>query len=238
MQNIVFPSVLFADKIAYCLGDELPWSRNGLIVHHRAGMFDTYGDGMVQHSPAYHIGPERFEDWCLSLATYLLANIGPLAERDTQHAPAWYWFPDTNAATVEFLASLRHDKEKRRFYSFAERKLTTRESARYDKRYAEVPEWADGKVKNIVALFVEGLGFEPGILHRAQVWYMARRAKDAWNDGEKLGDVIAGIGSEWDDAYLALDCALKALNCLDATRRALECAKHNIANRSKAAQAA
>jgi hypothetical protein len=101
--------------------------------------FSTYGDGQVQHSPASGLSIDNFADNLFSLADHLIKNP---ADRLTTSS---VWPHRWNRPCVWFARTIKYSAGKTRYYSFEEQKVSSAEAKRHDKRYHEIPEWADGE---------------------------------------------------------------------------------------------
>lgn len=117
------------------------------------GQYMTYGDGIGQHSGNGPIGRDLTPDFLASLATYLLNPKTP-EEHLAQVKSHWHF--DIGENKIKFLHSVRFKEGKRQYYSTSDEKVSTAEGKRHDRRWHEVPEYADGSVSAIYRLF----GFE------------------------------------------------------------------------------
>jgi len=104
--------------------------------------FETYGDGMTQHSPRRLVYPVNAIDFFASFARFLLDNRSAWTELDRFD----YNHNMVNRKDVEFFLKLKYDPDKRVYYNPSELKKSTAESKGYDKRWFEVPTWADGSM--------------------------------------------------------------------------------------------
>ena len=131
------------------------WDSNAQINAHFR-MFQTYGDGLTQHSGDWGVTTEFFSDYLFSLADLMLRdeevadtlrytlNCGPTAEQ------------------IEFCASVKFTpandtdywEKKRRYYSVEEKKISSSDSKRYDKRYSEVDKNCDGSADAIYRMLI------------------------------------------------------------------------------------
>ena len=109
--------------------------------------FLTYGDGNTQHSPRYLVATEYGIDVMASFASYLIEN------RDQWNDLDMYSFGNkTNREEVAFFLKLKYNPDKRTYYDPSSRRKSTSESKAYDKRWFEVPTWADGSPDAIYRL--------------------------------------------------------------------------------------
>jgi len=146
MASVSFPSLIHGKERAYTIHDS-SYDLDSRGQHHHladwAGMFETYGDGMVQHSHEFATPEEAFGDYCGSLATFILAG-GKDAETAAEYLANVCWWNVANRPEVEFAQSVKYKEGKRTYYSKAERKTSTADSKRNDRRWEEVKEWMDG----------------------------------------------------------------------------------------------
>ena len=147
-----FASIEHAETIGYAY-DTDGYTSNA-AVHSAFRAFQTYGDGMCQHSGDWSIQPEHVADYLFSLAAAMLEDTEltqylyfKLAARPADEAIAF-------AASVVFKPAAegsRYEK-KARFYSVEERKLTATDSKRHDRRYEQVADWNDGTPSAIMRM--------------------------------------------------------------------------------------
>jgi hypothetical protein len=124
-------------------------------------MFETYGDGLCQHSREWAVQVESLADYLASLATAMLAGDEELIK----HA-RWEFREHTDVAAIEFAASVvfkpvkREDgqpltyEKTRRYYSMEERKISAAPAKEYDKRYQRIESWCDGSVEAIYRMII------------------------------------------------------------------------------------
>jgi hypothetical protein len=115
------------------------------VVATWAGEYDTCGDGLTQHGPAGVVGEFAFADYMSSLAQAMLDDptVAPIVDRV---------YPCMTASQHEilFFAGVKPAKNgKSRYYCRSERKVSTAESRRHDRRWLPVPDWADGSVEAV-----------------------------------------------------------------------------------------
>ena len=149
---IRFPSIKNSDKIGYAWGYESNSYRNR--VAYDAHQFMTYGDGMCQHSPMGNLEPGNTIDFLYSMADHLLKNP---ADLDIARSG---WAYDESVQTIAFLASLHWKEGKTKYYSFGDMKVSSADSKRYDKRWAEIPEYADGTLNAVYRMFLANRGMD------------------------------------------------------------------------------
>jgi hypothetical protein len=166
--SITFPSLMQGDKYGYELHsdgmkyyDQMRRSGKCFWVNSHAGWFETYGDGLVKHSPDIAVPNTQLGDYCLSLANYLLTRpeFQPFAVRCLQDCvPSTDKWPQM----VRFFADLRYDERKPFRYfsvdwdSFC--KVSAAESKRHDKRWQPIPSNADGSAEFIWGQIINRYG--------------------------------------------------------------------------------
>ncbi len=115
------------------------------------GWFDTLGDGNTQHTPEVPVPCDWLGDYTASLAAYLI----DAHEEDVAMVAATFYRSTIDLATIRFAASVKYNPDKRRWYSMDERKISAADSRRHDRRWKEVPTWADGQAEAVVSLLCD-----------------------------------------------------------------------------------
>jgi len=138
-----FKSWLHGDRIAYEIG-EYSYEHKGVFAPVQEYM--TYNDGMVKHSHSYDA--QDFIDCLVSLYDYLIM-ANELPERIENN---WPWEYRYGGDKIKFLQSLKYCENKRKFYNFNEKKVSNSPNKAYDKRWEEVPSYADGTFENTIRL--------------------------------------------------------------------------------------
>jgi hypothetical protein len=117
--------------------------------------YATYGDGMIQHEPETLVSRPMLADFCGSFVAFILAE--GLRDPETSYV-LFHNFnvrePSENA--VLFAQSLRHDVTKARWYNLATRTVSAARSKAHDRRWKEVPNWADGSLDAAYGIAIEG----------------------------------------------------------------------------------
>ena len=151
-----FPSLGHPKEFGYAYDSEA-WNNRGqgtpLHVHFR--MYQTYGDGLCQHSGDWAVTTEHVADYLVSLTTALLADE-ELAEK------VYYTIlqrPRTDL--IEFAASIVYSdkadktgRQVRRYYSLEEVKISSSPSKQHDKRYQEIESRHDGSAESIFRILL------------------------------------------------------------------------------------
>jgi len=118
-------------------------------------MYDTYGDGLCQHSPDWSVQLDHLADYLASLAQAMLADdelaqncLFTFSRRPSVKAIEF-------AASVKFKASEEKDWLKsRRWFSAKELKVSKAPSKEHDKRYEEVRDIHDGSPNSIFRILI------------------------------------------------------------------------------------
>src|SRR5262249_44623856 len=121
-------------------------TRRAPCLSSQAGRWECYNDPGVQHTPEGAVSREQLGDYCASLLTYLLAH-----PEDTAIVAKGWDFPPT-AEQGLFFEGLRFKERKRQWFSRSHRKVSTADSKRHDRRWEEIPSWADGSFGAILRL--------------------------------------------------------------------------------------
>lgn len=139
-----FPSIAHSSKYGYAYDSE---SWNGTETHSSFRMYETYGDGQIQHSGDWPVTLEYLADYLASLASAMLPNEE--LTREVRYVVCRR--PDRDK--IEFAASVvwkesDNSYSKRRYYSIGERKIKG-SAAQYDTRYKEINKYQDGSRMSI-----------------------------------------------------------------------------------------
>lgn len=149
-----FASIANSAKYAYAYDTGYHDSLTGTSpVNEHFRMFETYGDGLTQHSGDWTLQPEFLTDYLLSLAAAMIEDSGLLNDCRWQ-------FNRPEPENVSFAASLVFKPDtlsdwresKTRYYSKQERKITTASAKQYDKRYEQITKSEDGTPQAIFRL--------------------------------------------------------------------------------------
>ena len=149
-----FESISHSDTHGYAY-DTDGWSSDAQL-HTNFRMFQTYGDGLCQHSSDWPVTKEFTADYLLSLAAAMLADVEladyllyRVSDKPSDDSIAF-------AASVVFKAiDETHSWEKKtRYFSVSEKKITSSDTKQYDKRYQRVESWCDGKADAIYRMLI------------------------------------------------------------------------------------
>jgi hypothetical protein len=118
-------------------------------------MFETYGDGLCQHSPDWSVQLDHLADYLASLAQAMLADEELAQNCRFTFARRPSVKEIEFAASVKFKAGEEKDWLKnRRWFSAKELKVSQAPSKEHDKRYEEVREIHDGSPDSIFRILV------------------------------------------------------------------------------------
>jgi len=143
-------SFLRSNAVAFEFSDrEHGWAERGQSVIDCIREYPTYNDGLVKHGNSYKVQPENFVDCLVSVYDYLTAGINgdtPVTRADElkRIESSWPHSYTFDTKKIAFFASLKYVDGKRRFYEKDEMKVSSAESKQYDRRWNEIPSWADG----------------------------------------------------------------------------------------------
>lgn len=216
----------------YVVEKEFDWEldarRRGAVDWAR--QYDTYGDGLTQHSPACGIQKEQLGDFLASLATYLLSDS---AIEEDLALVACKW-PEVNyhinRKMVIFLGSLRVKEGKEIYYNL-EGKVSSSESKRYDKRWHKVPEHADGTIESIYRLTFHRDGEQDyrDTLTRYAIFAHIRNivAEETDSYGTHPRDWLGIEDRYFYQAFDAVDNLVSSYRYRDGAQRQLDCYCNN-----------
>ncbi len=121
-------------------------------------MFPTMGDGMCQHGSAGLVFERDWADALASLATFALTRVGTEDQDALERIFQSCWPSETNYAyghhnadenRIVFLAGVKFDPKKTKYLALEENKVSTADAKRHDRRWIQVPEYADGGLRAI-----------------------------------------------------------------------------------------
>jgi hypothetical protein len=157
--------------------------------------FQTYGDGLTQHTRDWPVQVEFLADYLASLAAMMMDD----AELCNN---VRFEFPQPHAKDIEFTASIIFKGLKNadgadscyektvRYYSLEERKISAAPAKQYDKRYQKIEPWCDGKPDAIYRMLVPEWGngmHHYGYADSIRDWCLNDFSKDSkrpvWDQG-------------------------------------------------------
>lgn len=217
-------------QYAYILTFDWDWERTRNAdrpISDRIFMFQTYGDGITQHSNEWCVSCDRFADVCASLATFLQTDPGVTAEEKAEIVGYRIWPELPSDRKLAFFASVRYSDKAKRFYTTADGgKVSAAESRQYDKRWREVPSWADGSPQAVYDLIGQSddtirYGMER-FAHADSVREWFRRTSDTWCP--PAAEIARFVDCKGAEARREADRLASAFHALEATVQAIRSA--------------
>lgn len=147
-------------------------------IESRFRMFHTYGDGMTQHSVDWSVRRENLVDYFYSLASVMATD------KELADSCGYLFESGPDVPDIVFASTVLYDEKRKRYYSLKERKVSSSGNKRNDRRWEEVPTWADGTPKSMYRLllpdYAKGLmALEFATAIHDWVWGIGRD-KDLW----------------------------------------------------------
>lgn len=233
--RITFPSIASSNQIAYQY-DSDAYSRSPLVCS-QFRLYETMGDGMIAHTPSLDIAPERLTDYLHSALQFMFSekqsDETTLSERmcrEVMRGPC--------TELIAFAASIvskESDKEwgKKRYYSTSLMKIGRKPELEYDKRYAEIPYWADGTAESIYRLL-------SGEWHDGLTAYTYAYNIREWCLNNKVYCEMPGFLMGWmredREADRDLKNAFFSLRSFAQSRDLLDCAKRGLESYARTLQ--
>jgi hypothetical protein len=151
--HVRFNSIANGHKYGYGYDtDSCNYKANPFLTQ-KFRMFETYGDGLVQHSSDWPVTEEFAIDYLYSLAARMLVD-------EDLAGTAIYQFSgrELSEEAIAFAASLVYNPEKdrewgkKRYFSVSLRKVTRDQEKSHDNRYKELTEYHNGKPAAIYSM--------------------------------------------------------------------------------------
>lgn len=187
----VFPSIGHPEKYGYSFNSDPEYTASAFLAS-TFRMFQTYGDGLCQHSSCWPVTEEYAIDYLFSLAAELEKN-GDLCEevrREFNRTPS--------VEDMKFAAGLVWNPEKdtgfgkTRYYSVELHKVTRNYEKSHDTRYTELYSNNDGTPKAIYEIVV------PGHARGLARWTYAKTVREWAQDNLKNGWMeMPAVFLEW-----------------------------------------
>lgn len=246
MGSIRFPSIGHSEKFGYLIHSSYydrnhNWRTNGAgWIAPFATYYETYGDGNVQHSPDIAIPVSMFSDWCASLASFLIdpANQDAL-EIVVSHWPARYNDCMLRDRIVN-AAKIRHNPEKRQWFNLDTLAVSKADSKRHDKRWEEVPPYADGSIGAVFGLLRAKHNASPSSLDIYVIFdHLTHVLEEITGDSYYHVGVyrkeFCEDGDHWDvaSAFGALKAIVDSAISRNSAERLLTSYRHNLENRKE-----
>jgi hypothetical protein len=239
MSMFKFPSLAQPDKIGFMFDSQ--HRSKYAQVDEALLFFDTYGDGMCQHSPEVCTLAEQAADYFASLAAFLLERPDEAQSCRSRFEPDW---PDAKiefAASVVYKAPAEGKYEKPRYFSMEEKKVSSSESKRHDRRYTRIEPWMDGTGKAIIQLLWQDW-FSPlqtfALNHAVRDWSFKGNNDRPWVELPKLGkDSPREMANEQERAFQILQGTVQHIVGMECCRGNVERWKESLEyKRKKAAE--
>jgi hypothetical protein len=182
-----FPSIAHSAKYGYSY-DTGAWSSHSETSGYFQ-QFETYGDGLIQHSGSWSVTFDFLTDYLASIAEAMLSNPELIAAVGSMFRA----YPDTEA--IAFAASVvwresDGDWSKRRYYSKSLQKIGNHKK-QYDTRYTEVTRYQDGSCASMLRVILSDYA---GGLER----YIASETVRMWAHSQKTHP---GYGEGWPEYF-------------------------------------
>lgn len=196
-----------------------------------AGSFRTYGDGDIQHSPTGPVRTEDFEDYLASLAI-------ALKERKFSHLAldrlVSHWPRPDNDTRIVWLEKLRYKYGVKTYYNYTDAKVSKVADKKNDRRWQEVPNWADGSVEAIYRLMSENEAYNgSGLILKYASYASIRDAVCRLYNSYGFGEAPHAYfktTSLGDQAFKVVDAYVEARRAIQRAESGLDCYLHNRAN--------
>ena len=182
---IRFPSIARSAEIGYALDTDRLDARllNGRPLARWAREYQTYGDGLTVHSEPYAVQATHLADFCAGLAEFLLAPRDPEEHDRLFDALYFAWPRGVDRKDLAFVHGIRYDEKKPyRYYNLRERKVSSAESKRHDKRWEEIPHWADGSLSAMCRLLPESYSLLDTYRRHLDAYRFLRTELDQWSE--------------------------------------------------------
>ena len=192
------------------------------FVHSKIGMFDTYGDGEVQHSPAYGVSIDNIRDCLGSLAIHLSEHPEDVADVER------YWPNSIDKDKVKFLLRLKYNSDKETFYNLSECKKSYKSSKRYDKRWEVIPSWYKPNAQTIFRLLCEGYwsGVE-GLVYLRQINAILCEELNSWYNVDFESTLNIKFDTVTRQSLDAISFFVKGLQETRSAKSIVDCIKNN-----------
>jgi hypothetical protein len=228
-----FASIASSDKLAYVYASDHHYDgRSPISTHFR--FYETYGDGMTAHSPSAPIPVGMLADYLFSLAQ-AMASDNELIEAAAYEVRSGI----ASNSDIRFAQSVVFKDGKRRWVSREERKVTSSEAKRHDRRYEEVLPRHDGTPKG--AYNVLWRDFYDGIRALGLAYSIFRYRREVEDNYFGNGAAVKLLG--WDNVdgerlERAFECALAVIEAHDRLSNAARGVKSYARGIEEARQAA
>jgi hypothetical protein len=175
VMRVKFVSLKEPSKYGYIYDSEAWDTNTRFCLSRHFQQCETYGDvhengNYTQHSPEWTVQADFLADYLASLATYILAHPGEETDKLIHHV-SYEITRRPSDESIAFAASVvfkpKSDTEPwekhKRWFSLEEKKISSSDAKRHDKRYVEVERQHDGKPDSIYRILIpeyaDGLQF-------------------------------------------------------------------------------
>ncbi len=160
-----FASLAHSKEHAYAFDSDAYDSKAPMDAHFR--MFQTYGDGLIQHSTDWPVTAEFLGDFLASFAVAMMEDE-ELLDR------AKYSLADRPSdQAIEFAATVVwKENPKTRYFSAQEMRISSNPNKRHDKRYQELRDFHDGSPNSIFRVLI------PEYAHGMEAYCYATAIRD------------------------------------------------------------
>ena len=187
-----FASIANSAKYGYCV-DTDAWKYDSRPFLSQAfRMFETYGDGLCQHSTDWPVSEEFAIDYLFSLAAVLLEDEALAYQIESK------FHVTVRQDLLDFAAGLIFDPEKdkewnkKRYYSISLQKVTRNREKEHDNLYKELNEYQNGTPESIFALV------KPEYCYGLEAWQIADAVRTYVNDRPKMrGMEMPAVYLKW-----------------------------------------
>lgn len=227
MKTIEFQSAT-RGNIAYRFCDEWQWdARGNLPLSIRLMEYETYGDGLTQHSGAYCTQFCYLTDACISLAQAIVADPKNEAWEALGNV-----FCHPREDTINFALSIKYREDKDQWFDLANHKVSTSERYKHDRRWEKVENWMDGTAKSAFSIINTRLG---GYDTLGKLCWLDELRMKYGCASEDVWEALGQVEGDWLQAFHAARDASLAVQYLRGAARTADCALGNT-KRSRAEQ--
>jgi hypothetical protein len=176
-----FPSIASPEKYGYAF-DSDAWQRgNDYAAEAKFRMFETYGDGLTQHSGDWAVTFDYLGDYLLSLSAYMMEHREDV---ELFQRVSYIALAGPRQKLIEFAAGLVWTEKdepfgKSRYFSVTEQKITRNQDKRHDKRYQELTKYHDGSAKSIYNIVLTDREWADGMEKLCTAFAIKRYADDS-----------------------------------------------------------
>ena len=211
-----------------------------------ASKYQTYDDGITQHAEQDPLVLNDLEDFLASLAIYLLEGSPDREEHLALIERCWPKNYSLNNQRILFLAGLRPKEGKTTYFCLTDNKVSNADSKKHDKRWIEVPDWADGSPGTVyrLAFQTDGSDFRDALTRYAlydeirdflsQIFGIWGKHPVSWLLGNE--DNHDRINLHFSQAFESVDLLIKAARTAESARLSLECYLSNTKSKREPAE--